>query len=178
MGGLVSKRTLIANGYDRDIYGRVDADKSVANKSGATHLRLPPSSAAIDDGRKQEEEEEEIQVQLATNELFKEKLFTKIGPGFRACFRTARNANSNSDDGGGEVYVSIALADGDFICRGLPVSSSSSSSGCTITVDGKGNLKTAPHSIANQLGAKSKGGEAWKDFVVDASDHHKVKKNI
>lgn len=166
MGGLVSKRTLIANGYDRDIYGRVDADKSAANKSGATHLRLPPSAAI--DGRKQEE-----QVQLATNELFKEKLFTKIGPGFRACFRTATNANSV--DGGGEVYISIALADGDFICRGLPVSSSS---GCTITVDGKGNLKTAPHSIANQLGAKSKSGEAWKDFVVDASDHHKVKKNI
>jgi hypothetical protein len=170
MGGLVSKRTLIANGYDRDIYGRVDADKLAANKSGATHLRLPPSSATAIDGRKQEEQE----IQLATNELFKEKLFTKIGPGFRACFRTARNANS---DGGGEVYVSIALADGDFICRGLPVSSSSSS-GCTITVDGKGNLKTAPHSIANQLGAKSKSGEPWKDFVVDASDHHKVKKNI
>jgi hypothetical protein len=170
MGGLVSKRTLIANGYDRDIYGRVDADKSAANKSGATHLRLPPSSATAINGRKQEEQE----IQLATNELFKEKLFTKIGPGFRACFRTARNANS---DGGGEVYVSIALADGDFICRGLPVSSSSSS-GCTITVDGKGNLKTAPHSIANQLGAKSKSGEPWKDFVVDASDHHKVKKNI
>jgi hypothetical protein len=171
MGGLVSKRTLIANGYDRDIYGRVDADKLAANKSGATHLRLPPSSATAIDGRKQEEQE----IQLATNELFKEKLFTKIGPGFRACFRTARNANSV--DGGGEVYVSIALADGDFICRGLPVSSSSSS-GCTITVDGKGNLKTAPHSIANQLGAKSKSGEPWKDFVVDASDHHKVKKNI
>ncbi|XP_046437455.1 uncharacterized protein LOC124188691 [Daphnia pulex] len=168
MGGLVSKRTLIANGYDRDIYGRVDADKSAANKSGATHLRLPPSAATAIDGRKQEEE---IQVQLATNELFKEKLFTKIGPGFRACFRTARNANS---DGGGEVYVSIALADGDFICRSLPVTSS----GYTITVDGKGNLKTAPHSIANQLGAKSKSGEPWKDFVVDASDHHKVKKNI
>jgi hypothetical protein len=172
MGGLVSKRTLIANGYDRDIYGRVDADKLAANKSGATHLRLPPSAATAIEGRKQEEEQE---VQLATNELFKEKLFTKIGPGFRACFRTARNANSV--DGGGEVYVSIALADGDFICRGLPVSSSSSS-GCTITVDGKGNLKTAPHSIANQLGAKSKSGEPWKDFVVDASDHHKVKKNI
>lgn len=171
MGGLVSKRTLIANGYDRDIYGRVDADKSAANKSGATHLRLPPSATAID-GRKQEQEEE--QVQLATNELFKEKLFTKIGPGFRACFRTDRNANSNSDGGGGEVYVTIALADGDFICRSLPVNSS----GCTITVDGKGNLKTAPHSIANQLGAKSKSGEPWKDFVVDASDHHKVKKNI
>ncbi len=159
MGGLFSKRTLIANGYDRDIFGRVDADKSAAAKSGA-HLRLPPTAG----GKKEQD--------WATNELFKEKLFTKIGPGFRACFRTARNANSV--DGGGEavVYVSIALADGDFICRGLPVSS-----GCTITVDGKGNLKTAPHSIANQLGAKSS-GEAWKDFVVDASDHNKVKKTI
>jgi hypothetical protein len=155
MGAVFSKRTLIANGYDRDIFGRVDADKSAAAKCGATHLRLPSPA----DG------------ELATNEFFKEKLFTKIGPGWRACFRTARNANSV--DVGGEaslVYVSIALADGDFICRALPVSS-----GCVITVDGKGNLKTGPHSIANQLAAKSS-GVAWKDFAVDATD--KTKKNI
>lgn len=178
MGVLFSKRTLIANGYHQDIYARVESDKSSAVKSGATHLRLPASSSSSASERNHrgavESQKGEEEDKFTTNELFKEKLFTKIGPGFRACFRTARNANSVVDgeasSSSSVVYISIALANGDFICRGLQVTS-----GCIISVDGAGNLKTGQqqHSIGT-----TKSSVAWKDFVVDVVDDKKIKKNI
>ena len=197
MGAMISRKTLIANGYHQDIFARVENDKSSAVKCGATHLRVPTYSSNNNfrDGKKrqqdkrQDDDDDDDEFNASINELFKEKLFTKIGPGCRACFRTAANANANShhhqqqqqiSGGGGgnnnhgqeEVYISIALANGDFICRGLPVIS------CIIIVDGKGNLKTGQqHSTA---GSTKSNKAAWKDFVVadDDDNNNKIKKNI
>ena len=112
MGAMISRKTLIANGYHQDIFARVENDKSSAVKCGATHLRVPSSSTSsgtsnnIRDGKRQQEKLQDDEF-TAANELFKEKLFTKIGPGFRACFRTTRNANDSShhqqSGGGGGV---------------------------------------------------------------------------
>ena len=194
MGAMISRKTLIANGYHQDIFARVENDKSSAVKCGATHLRVPTYSSNNnfrDDKKRQQDkrQDDDDEFNASINELFKEKLFTKIGPGCRACFRTAANANANShhhqqqqqiSGGGGgnnnhgqkEVYISIALANGDFICRGLPVIS------CIIIVDGKGNLKTGQqHSTA---GSTKSNKAAWKDFVVadDDDNNNKIKKNI
>ena len=194
MGAMISRKTLIANGYHQDIFARVENDKSSAVKCGATHLRVPTYSSNNNfrDGKKRQQDkrqDDDDEFNASINELFKEKLFTKIGPGCRACFRTAANANANShhhqqqqqiSGGGGgnnnhgqeEVYISIALANGDFICRGLPVIS------CIIIVDGKGNLKTGQqHSTA---GSTKSNKAAWKDFVVadDDDNNNKIKKNI
>lgn len=163
MGGLVSKRILIANGYHHDIYARVDTDKSTAIKSGATHIKLP----SADDKNTTVNE-------FITNELFKEKLFIKTAPGIRACFRINNSAkDSNSDSG--EVYVTIALSNGEFICRGLAVQVNR----CLI-IDSQGNLKIVQHSMASQLGVgtKSSGGATWKDIIIDGIDHGKLKKNV
>ncbi|XP_057366994.1 uncharacterized protein LOC130687924 [Daphnia carinata] len=160
MGGLISKRILIANGYHHDIYARVDTDKSAAIKSGATHIRLP----SADD--KNATVNESI-----TNELFKEKLFIKMAAGFRACFRINTSAkNSNAD---GEVYVTIALSNGEFICRGLAVQVNR----CLI-IDSQGNLQIVQHSIASQLGVGTKSSATWKDIIIDGIDHGKLKKNV
>nr|CAH0100053.1 unnamed protein product [Daphnia galeata] len=204
MGAMISRKTLIANGYHQDIFARVENDKSSAVKCGATHLRVPTYSSSNNnnnfrcdaDGKRQQEkklQDDDDDDEFTTHELFKEKLFTKIGPGFRACFRTARNANDShhhqqQQQSGGEtalvveeVYISIALANGDFICRGLPVSCRRN--GCIIIiVDGKGNLKTGqPHSTIVTAAGSTKSKAAWKDFVVADDDDNmknKIKKNI
>jgi hypothetical protein len=213
MGAMISRKTLIANGYHQDIFARVENDKSSAVKCGATHLRVPNYSSSNNnnnfrcdaDGKRQQEKLQDDDDEFTTHELFKEKLFTKIGPGFRACFRTARNnandshhqqqqqsgggggdgvgGGTNNNNGQEEVYISIALANGDFICRGLPVSCCRN--GCIIIVDGKGNLKTAgqPHSTivtAAAAAGLTKSKAAWKDFVVADDDNinNKIKKNI
>ena len=122
MSSLYSKVTHVANGYDQDIWARVENDKG--NVKGSLGGEIKVFDKVIANVKRETE-----------REVLKMEGYTKIAPNEATKFYS-------SGDLDGRAYVSIYFASGEVLCTNHPIQVNRS-----VIVDANGSLKMAKYSI-------------------------------